>query len=77
MHAVDRADGKPAWTFRTRGRVDSSPVLAGDRLVFGSEDGRLYVLDAGTGQETWSYEIVWENMQVTTSKSVFYQAKFK
>ena len=46
VHAIDAATGKPAWTFTTRARVDSSPAVAGGRVYVGSSDGRLYVLDA-------------------------------
>ena len=28
VHALDAATGKPRWTFATKGRVDSSPVIA-------------------------------------------------
>lgn len=45
MHAIDRVKGTPAWTFPTEGAVDCSPVVVGDRVVFGSADGNLYVLD--------------------------------
>jgi outer membrane protein assembly factor BamB len=34
--------------------VDSSPVIVGDRVVFGSDDGRLYLVDLGSGEEVWS-----------------------
>jgi outer membrane protein assembly factor BamB len=40
----------------TRARVDSSPVLAGSRVVVGSSDGVLYVLDATTGKEVFQFE---------------------
>ena len=43
VHAIDSATGKSAWTFATRARVDSSPVVAGGRVYVGSSDGRLYV----------------------------------
>ncbi|HXG48365.1 MAG TPA: PQQ-binding-like beta-propeller repeat protein, partial [Methylomirabilota bacterium] len=45
------------WTFATRGKVDSSPVVAGDKVVVGSDDGRLYVVSLKDGTELWSYEI--------------------
>jgi outer membrane protein assembly factor BamB len=37
--------------------VDSSPAIATDRVVVGSDDGRVYVLDLATGKQTWNYEI--------------------
>lgn len=51
VHAVHRATGKEAWTFATDGKVDSSPVVVGNRVYAGSSDGRLYVLDLATGGE--------------------------
>ncbi len=37
-------NGKTAWTFTTRARVESSPAIAGGRVYIGSNDGRFYVL---------------------------------
>ena len=56
VHAIDTATGKAAWTFPTRARVDSSPVIAGGRVYIGSGDGRLYVLDAKTGKKVWEFD---------------------
>jgi outer membrane protein assembly factor BamB len=55
VHAIDAASGKPAWTFATGARVDSSPAVAGSRIYVGSSDGRLYVLDASTGRKHWEF----------------------
>jgi len=51
IYAIDRARGKLAWDFPTGGKVDSSPVVAGDKVIVGSYDGKLYVLDLKTGRE--------------------------
>ena len=56
VHAIDAATGEPAWTFATRARVDSSPVVAGGRVYIGSGDGRLYVLDAASGKKIWEFD---------------------
>jgi outer membrane protein assembly factor BamB len=37
--------------------VDSSPVVCGDAVVVGSEDGRLYCVALADGTERWAYEI--------------------
>ena len=52
----DAATGKAAWTFATRARVDSSPVVAGGRVYIGSSDGRLYVLNAASGKKLWEFD---------------------
>src|SRR4030043_1258389 len=44
VHCVGRDDGKGVWTFQTLGEVDSSPVICGDKVVVGSEDGRLSII---------------------------------
>jgi eukaryotic-like serine/threonine-protein kinase len=31
-------------------------VVVGDRLFFGSQDGRIYGLDRRSGKEVWRYE---------------------
>jgi outer membrane protein assembly factor BamB len=31
-------------------------VIVGDLAFVGSEDGRLYALDVGSGQSVWEYE---------------------
>ncbi len=56
IRALDPAKGTQIWEFVTRGRVDSSPVVVGDRLYVGSTDGRIYGLDCKTGNEVWRYE---------------------
>ena len=57
LHCVRRADGQAVWSFSTRGKVDSSPVVCGDKVVVGSDDGRLYVVSLAQGKELWTYEV--------------------
>jgi outer membrane protein assembly factor BamB len=45
------------WSFATRGKVDSSPVVCGNKVIVGSDDGRLYLVSLDKGKELWSYEI--------------------
>ncbi len=45
------------WTFRTRGPVRGSPVVAGDAVLIGSGDGNLYALEASTGREKWRADL--------------------
>ena len=32
-------------------------MICGDRVVFGSGDGRLYIVNRDDGREIWSHEI--------------------
>lgn len=56
VYSLDTATGKPAWSFGTRARVDSSPVVAGGRVYVGSSDGTLYGLDERTGSRLWTFD---------------------
>ena len=50
------ATGKRNWSFPTKGRIDSSPVIVDNRVFVGSADGRIYGLDLKTGEKVWSYD---------------------
>jgi len=56
VHAFEPRSGHEVWSFATKGRVDSSPVVVGDRVFVGSLDGRLYALDLASGRELWHFE---------------------
>jgi outer membrane protein assembly factor BamB len=51
VYAIDRANGKEVWNFVTEGRIEGSPVVAGDRVYVGSTDKNLYVIELATGKE--------------------------
>ena len=53
LHPVS---GKQLWLFNTKQRVDSSPVIVGQRAFVGSSDGRLYGLSLQSGKKEWEYE---------------------
>src|SRR5260370_12931717 len=52
VYALDRATGEKKWDFVTRGRVESSPVVVGQRVYIGSGDRKFYVLDLAPGKES-------------------------
>ena len=56
LWALDRKTGKPRWKFVTQGRIDSSPVVVGERVFVGSSDGRLYAVRLDTGTEVWRFD---------------------
>ncbi|MBM4075306.1 MAG: serine/threonine protein kinase [Planctomycetes bacterium] len=55
VHGIDREKGTKLWTFPTRAKVDSSPVIVGDRVFIGSNDGNLYELGLTDGKERWKH----------------------
>lgn len=57
IHAISRESGEAVWTFKTGGRVESSPILFTNGLVCGSSDGRIYALDLEKGEEIWKVDL--------------------
>ena len=55
VELIDRS-GQRDWSFPTKGRIDSSPVIVDNRVFIGSADGRLYGLNLETGDKVWSYD---------------------
>jgi outer membrane protein assembly factor BamB len=53
--ALRARDGRVLWRFRS-GVTESSPLVVGGILYFGSWGGRLSALDAATGRLVWSYQ---------------------
>ncbi len=50
------ASGANLWSFKTEGRVYSSPTPDGDEVYFGSDDGRVYRVDLDSGVLLWEFE---------------------
>ena len=57
MHCLQRSNGTNLWKFATRGKIESSPVVAGGHVIFGSDDGSVYMLALENGKELWSYDL--------------------
>jgi WD40 repeat protein len=57
VYALDRKTGAEKWSFVTEGRIDSSPVIAGERVYVGSLDGNLYVIDLKSGKQLQKLEL--------------------
>lgn len=44
------------WKIKTGGQVISSPVIAGKSVYIGSNDNKLYAIDAASGNIQWEYK---------------------
>ena len=56
VHALDAETGKERWTYAAGSRIDSSPVIAGDRVFLATTGGEVLALDLATGERVWSFE---------------------
>ncbi len=55
VHALAADDGHELWRVTAGGRVDSSPTVWGERVLFGSADGWVYCVGAADGQLAWRF----------------------
>lgn len=53
--ALDLRTGKELWAFYTDGPVRFAPVAWQDKVLFTSDDGLLYCVNAGDGQLLWKF----------------------
>jgi len=51
--AAPRRAPRVKWSFPTGQRIVSSPVWCDGLVIFGSDDGHLYALDAASGVQRW------------------------
>jgi outer membrane protein assembly factor BamB len=58
VFAYNRTDGDLEWQYPTIGSsdVEVAPTYAGGYLYAGASDGRVYQLDAATGEFVWAYD---------------------
>jgi outer membrane protein assembly factor BamB len=57
IHATSMRSGRFAWVHNTPGRprMASSPAVYGDKVVYHTMSGRVYVLDRANGRVKWSW----------------------
>lgn len=70
-----KIDSKPVssnphtlWRVKTEGQVISSPVVSGNVLYIGSEDGLLYAINSLTGNIEWTFET---NGPINSTPAIF------
>ncbi len=50
---VTGVDLKYKWRFKTGGKIRSTPVVSGELVFVGSEDGNLYAVERSSGKMRW------------------------
>jgi len=67
---LDAAAGKTLWDFAAGSRIDSSPTLCGDLVLFGCHDGYLYCLRAGDGALAWRFNAAAAHRRIVVNDRV-------
>ncbi len=57
LHCYAIADKRKRWTLALEGPLYATPVLAGELVIAGGLDGKLYGIDPGSGRPQWSFAV--------------------
>ncbi|MDD4869748.1 MAG: PQQ-binding-like beta-propeller repeat protein [Kiritimatiellae bacterium] len=55
LTAYDTETGEERWVFLAGGPIRFAPVIWNGKVLFVSDDGYLYCLDAASGKQVWSF----------------------
>jgi outer membrane protein assembly factor BamB len=82
VYSLNPETGKINWTRTLKSKVDSSPVIVGDRVFVGSTDGRLYGLSLKNGETLWEKQfnggflsspaVAFDRLVIATDRGVVY-----
>lgn len=56
VHALTPEKGETQWTYTAKSRIESSPVIVGKRVFFGTTRGAFIALDITNGEQVWKFE---------------------
>jgi outer membrane protein assembly factor BamB len=57
FHAVKADTGERVWRFETKSRIRADALLLGAGVVFGNQEGEIFLLERATGKEKWKREV--------------------
>jgi len=70
LYALDADSGKVLWTYVAGGKIDSSPTLWKNTVLFGCADGWVYCLRAEDGVLAWRYLVAPADRQIVSYQQV-------
>jgi outer membrane protein assembly factor BamB len=56
IYGLDPKTGEKKWMVAAKSRVESSPVIAGNRVIAATAAGKIQLLDTMTGNVKWEYD---------------------
>jgi outer membrane protein assembly factor BamB len=82
VYSLNPKTGKQNWTVKLKAKIDSSPVIVGDRVFVASTDGRFYALKLKDGSITWEKQfnggfisspaVAFERLVIASDRGVVY-----
>ena len=62
--AYETDTGREVWRFYAEAPVRFAPVVHGEKVIFGSDDGRVYCVGAADGKERWRFRAAPRELRV-------------
>ncbi|HEY7120062.1 MAG TPA: PQQ-binding-like beta-propeller repeat protein [Tepidisphaeraceae bacterium] len=56
LHAINLADGKARWTYKTEGGFATTPLVLNGKIYLGDLDGFLHCIAADKGTKLWTFD---------------------
>ena len=57
VYAFDPMTGHEQWRISAKSRIEASPVIAKNNVLFATTAGNLYAIDIESGKQNWFFEI--------------------
>ncbi len=70
LYALDAGSGKVLWKYIAGGKIDSSPTVHANTVLFGCADGWVYCLRAEDGVLAWRYLVAPADRQIVSCQRV-------
>ena len=70
VYCLDLTTGRQHWTFSTGGPVRLAPTIDGVRVLFGSDDGYCYCVQADDGKLLWKLHLGPEDRKIAGNEQV-------
>jgi len=67
VYVLDRANGRPVWSWNAGSAIESSPVVVNGIDYFGAANGEMYALDLRTHRLRWSKNL---GAKITSSAAI-------
>ena len=55
LYCLDERNGTKEWSFPVDGHIESTPVIADGKVIFGAGDDGLWAVDSARGNRIWRY----------------------
>jgi outer membrane protein assembly factor BamB len=70
LRGLDENTGKEQFAFPAEAVIPGSPVLVGDRIVFGLDQGRVLCIGAADHKTIWTYEGITNELMVYATPAI-------